>query len=180
MIEAAAALFEREGYSGAGLNAILEAGEAPRGSLYFHFPGGKEELAVAAIEAAAARLVAEVTVALSGARRPVAALTRVVELLAARIEASGCELGCPIASVVASSAAAPEPVRQAASRALTGLETGLAAYLGAHGMATREAERRAGLFMCALEGALVLARIHRTSAPLARLAKSLPALLGEG
>jgi TetR/AcrR family transcriptional repressor of lmrAB and yxaGH operons len=180
MIEAAATLFEREGYSGAGLNAILEASDAPRGSLYFHFPGGKEELAVAAIEAAAARLTADITVALAGARKPVPALTRVVDLLAARSEGANCENGCPIASVVASSSGAPEAVRLAASRALAGLESALAAYLVAQGLAAREAAQRAGLFLCAVEGALVLARVHRSSAPLTRLAKSLPTLLGEG
>ena len=56
MLEAAAMLFEREGYSGAGLNAILDQSAAPRGSLYFHFPGGKEELAIAAIEMSGAKL----------------------------------------------------------------------------------------------------------------------------
>jgi hypothetical protein len=81
--------------------------------------------------------------------------------------------------VVASSAAAPDEVRKAASKALAGLETALAAYLSAQGMAAREAERRAGLFLCSVEGALVLARIHRSSAPLTRLARSVPTLLGD-
>lgn len=180
MIEAAAALFEREGYSGAGLNAILEESAAPRGSLYFHFPGGKEELAIAAIEASASKLADDVAGALRGARRPSTAVVRVVELLAQRLEASGYEKGCPIASVVASSSAAPEAVRAAASDALASLEASLAAYLVEQGASPREAERRAALVLAAIEGALVLGRIHRSTAPLARVAKSVPSLLGEG
>lgn len=180
MIEAAASLFEREGYSGAGLNAILEESEAPRGSMYFHFPGGKEELAIAAIEASSERLVADVEAALKGARKPANAVARVVELLAARLEASSFEKGCPIASVVSTSSAAPASVREAASRALAALEARLAAYLVLHGISTKDAERHAGLVLAAIEGALVLGRIHRSTAPLTRVAKALPLMLGDG
>jgi TetR/AcrR family transcriptional regulator, lmrAB and yxaGH operons repressor len=179
MIEAASSLFEREGYSGAGLNAILDDSAAPRGSLYFHFPGGKEELAVAAIEAAAQQLAVDVEAALKSARKPANALVRVVELLASRLEASSFEKGCPIASIVATSSAAPDGVREAASRALEALEGGLAAFLVEHGTAQKDAERQAGLVLAAIEGALVLGRIHRSTAPLLRVAKSLPLLLGE-
>jgi TetR/AcrR family transcriptional regulator, lmrAB and yxaGH operons repressor len=180
MIEAAASLFEREGYSGAGLNAILEESEAPRGSLYFHFPGGKEELAIAAIEASSERLALDVMAALKGARKPANALARVVDLLAERLETSAFEKGCPIASVVSSSSAAPSAVREAASRALLDLEAKLAMFLAMHGAPEKDAERHAALLLAAIEGALVLGRIHRSTEPLARVAKALPMILGEG
>ena len=77
MIEAAADAFERDGFAGAGLNAILEASDAPRGSLYFHFPGGKEELAIAAVDAAATRLALDLTSALRGAKSASAGIGRV-------------------------------------------------------------------------------------------------------
>ncbi len=179
MLEAAAMLFEREGYSGAGLNAILDESAAPRGSLYFHFPGGKEELAIAAIEMSGAKLAEDVTAALEGVRKPANGLVRVVELLASRLEASGFEKGCPIASVVASSSAAPPAVREAASEALSALESRLTGYLVMHGMPHKDAERRASLVLSSIEGALVLGRIHRSTAPLVRVAKSIPLLLGE-
>ena len=41
---AAARLFRRQGYHGTALHDILEAAGSPRGSLYFHFPKGKEEI----------------------------------------------------------------------------------------------------------------------------------------
>ena len=46
---AAAKLFRRQGYHGTTLHDILAAGGAPRGSLYFHFPSGKEEIGTAAL-----------------------------------------------------------------------------------------------------------------------------------
>src|SRR5947207_14909068 len=46
MIEATALLIRQRGYHGTSLNDILSASGAPRGSLYFHFPGGKDQLVV--------------------------------------------------------------------------------------------------------------------------------------
>src|SRR4051794_37389589 len=66
IIAAASAAFERDGFGGAGLSAILGASGAPRGSLYFHFPRGKEELAVAAIESALEQLQPIIEGALQG------------------------------------------------------------------------------------------------------------------
>ena len=46
MIEATALLLRQRGYHGTSLNDILNASGAPRGSLYFHFPGGKDQLVI--------------------------------------------------------------------------------------------------------------------------------------
>src|SRR5258708_6630643 len=48
-LAAAARLFRQQGYHGTALHDILEAGGSPRGSLYFHFPGGKEEIGQTAL-----------------------------------------------------------------------------------------------------------------------------------
>ena len=48
-LAAAVKLFRQQGYHGAALNDVLAAGGSPRGSLYFHFPGGKEEIGGAAL-----------------------------------------------------------------------------------------------------------------------------------
>src|ERR1700754_4254703 len=45
MIAAARRLFRQHGYFGTALSDVVAESSAPRGSLYFHFPGGKEELA---------------------------------------------------------------------------------------------------------------------------------------
>jgi TetR/AcrR family transcriptional regulator, lmrAB and yxaGH operons repressor len=46
VIQTAAGLFRAQGYHATGLNQVLAEGGLPKGSLYFHFPGGKEQLAV--------------------------------------------------------------------------------------------------------------------------------------
>lgn len=177
MIDAASEAFEREGFSGAGLAGILEASGAPRGSLYFHFPGGKEELAVASIEASSTRLALELASVLVDARSPEAGLAAVVRHLADRLEESGFEKGCPISSIVASSSAAPTVVREGVADALVNLEARLADYLIAHGRTQADARARATVVLAAIEGALLLARVRRSRAPLARIEAAIPSLL---
>ena len=48
MLETTARLLQHRGYHGTALSDILEASGAPRGSLYFHFPSGKDQLVVEA------------------------------------------------------------------------------------------------------------------------------------
>ena len=56
LIAAMSDLLERRGFHGVGLSELLAQAQAPKGVLYHHFPGGKTALAVAAIEAIAARI----------------------------------------------------------------------------------------------------------------------------
>src|ERR1700735_3507260 len=49
MIELTAVLLARKGLQGTSFSEVLEASGAPRGSLYHHFPGGKDELVLAAV-----------------------------------------------------------------------------------------------------------------------------------
>jgi TetR/AcrR family transcriptional regulator, lmrAB and yxaGH operons repressor len=49
LVRAGVELFQAKGYHGVGINEILEAAAAPKGSFYHHFPGGKEQLAAATL-----------------------------------------------------------------------------------------------------------------------------------
>src|SRR6266545_3697904 len=51
IVESARTLLRRQGYHGTGLAQVIEVSGAPRGSVYYLFPGGKEEIAVAAVAA---------------------------------------------------------------------------------------------------------------------------------
>ncbi|UUZ49571.1 TetR/AcrR family transcriptional regulator [Massilia sp. B-10] len=56
LIAAMVDAMQRQGYHGSGLTELLAAAKAPKGVLYHHFPGGKTELAVAAVDATVERL----------------------------------------------------------------------------------------------------------------------------
>ncbi|WP_199742525.1 TetR/AcrR family transcriptional regulator [Streptomyces triticirhizae] len=52
LLDATQELVEDAGYFGTGLNQVLAASGAPRGSLYFHFPGGKDQLVAESVRRA--------------------------------------------------------------------------------------------------------------------------------
>src|SRR5947209_13630337 len=94
-LTAAAKLFRQQGYHGTALHDILAASGAPRGSLYFHFPRGKEEIAEGAV-ALGDQAVRAFIVQVADASR--SAETFVINLaggMAANLEASDFREGCP-------------------------------------------------------------------------------------
>ena len=50
LIDTAATLFRRQGYAATGLNQILDEAGVKPGSLYHHFPQGKQQLAAAVVD----------------------------------------------------------------------------------------------------------------------------------
>ncbi|NUQ53925.1 MAG: TetR/AcrR family transcriptional regulator [Phycisphaerales bacterium] len=97
-IDATAALLWRQGLRATGINQIVEESKSPRGSIYFHFPGGKEELAAAALRSAGAVMTANIRGAL--AHRDVrTAVKRFVLSYAKEMRESDFQHGCPIATV---------------------------------------------------------------------------------
>ena len=60
MIESAIVLLAKQGYRATSFDAVIERANAPRGSIYHHFPGGKDELIAAAIDLAGERAIAVV------------------------------------------------------------------------------------------------------------------------
>lgn len=49
IVDTASRLFFTQGYHATGLNQIIKDSESPKGSLYYYFPHGKEELALTCI-----------------------------------------------------------------------------------------------------------------------------------
>jgi AcrR family transcriptional regulator len=99
LLDASGELFRRRGYSGTGLKQILEEARAPFGSLYHHFPGGKEELGAATVRRSG-RLYALVMAAAMDVEGDVAQRVETAFATAARdMEASGWADACPIATV---------------------------------------------------------------------------------
>ena len=95
---AAAKLFCRQGYHGTALQDILAASGAPRGSLYFHFPRGKEEIAEGAVaigEKAVRGFIAHVA---GTSRTAEAFVINLARGMAANLEASDFREGCPLAT----------------------------------------------------------------------------------
>lgn len=170
MVRTAAELFRAQGYHATGLNQVLTEGDAPKGSLYFHFPGGKEQLAVEAVALAGNDLRDSLAAVLAAEPDPVKALAQALELLGAQLLASDFRSGCPIATVALDAAADSEPIRLACEEVYTSWQSVIAAHVGDEDLAT--------VVLAALEGALLLARTRRSLTPLHTVGTRLSALLG--
>jgi TetR/AcrR family transcriptional regulator, lmrAB and yxaGH operons repressor len=175
-VRTTAALLRRQGYAATGLNEIVTRSGAPKGSLYFHFPGGKEQLATAAMAHAGGELASAIANVLGSSEDLGEALAGLVDAMSAGLEASGFRDGCPIATVALEAAAQSEPIRSAAADAFGAWLEALERRLLAAGLDAQAAQRRALLILASLEGALILARARRDLAPLQAVRDELRAL----
>jgi TetR/AcrR family transcriptional repressor of lmrAB and yxaGH operons len=159
-------VLQRRGLHGVGLNEVLVQAAAPKGVLYHHFPGGKTELAITAIESIVERVVQPLE-ALGTPGQPELAdavehwLSRVTRQLAA----SGFERGCPLATVALESTEADVELRAALASAFARLRAALCAALVRQGLADAEAQSLASFVVTGYEGALMQARVAGDVAP---------------
>jgi TetR/AcrR family transcriptional repressor of lmrAB and yxaGH operons len=175
-ITATQELLRRRGYSASGLSDIVASSGAPKGSLYFHFPGGKEELAIAAVERSGGQLRDAMATILDGSEDADEAIGHLIRSLAAGLTESQFADGCPIATVALETAAESEPMRAAARAAFDSWLEILAERMTRDGLDPALAEQRALLVLAAIEGGLMLARVRRDLAPLLAVSTQLRAL----
>ncbi|MEU6266474.1 TetR/AcrR family transcriptional regulator [Saccharopolyspora shandongensis] len=177
MLDTAMELFQRQGYHATGVNQVLAEAEAPRGSLYFHFPGGKQQLAAEAVEASGrqvAELLAAVLAEASGPREAVAAM---MAHFAQALEESDFSRGCPVATVALEASADSPDVRSACDGAYGTWLVGLTAAFTGWGIPAARAEELAVIALSMLEGALLLCKVQRDVAALRTVGDQLADLL---
>ena len=158
LIDAAATLFRRQGYAATGLNQILERAGARPGSLYHHFPSGKQQLAVEVVERAGQGIERLLRKFLTSQTAVPDVVDRWIELLIAGLAGDRRD-GCPIEPIATESVNASPEVRAASARAFQGWCAAIADRLRVEGWPENQADDTAVAVVCLIEGALVLARI---------------------
>jgi TetR/AcrR family transcriptional repressor of lmrAB and yxaGH operons len=161
MIERTALLLAKKGLQGASFSEILQASGAPRGSLYHHFPGGKDELVLAALEHAGAQALGLLD-RLSGkpAREIAEAFLSLWRSVLARSEFSA---GCAVVAVTV--AAESETLRARSAEILRSWREKLATLFAERGMPRKKARAVAASLVAACEGAVILARAEQSFEP---------------
>jgi len=176
LIETTARLLWSQGLRATGLSQIVEESGAPRGSLYFHFPGGKEQLATEALRSAGAAMTANIREAL-GHRTATTAVRKFVESYAHEMEESDFHHGCPIATVALEASTTSESIREVCHGIFAEWEGLLAVRLEQDGLTKRESQKLAAVILSALEGAMILCRTRRSTEPLKWVADHLTTTL---
>jgi TetR/AcrR family transcriptional repressor of lmrAB and yxaGH operons len=180
-LAAAAKLFRQQGYHGTALHDILATGGSPRGSLYFHFPNGKEEIGVAAVALAGEAVRLGIAKAAETAENAEGFLLLVVRGMAAELERSDYKEGCPIATTALETAGQSEALRAAAGNAFRKWELEIKRALFRFGLTSGDADLLATLVLSLLEGALLLARTYRSLEPIQRAEQAVKLLVrGKG
>ena len=178
MLETAARLLSTQGYHATGVAQVLEESAAPRGSLYFHFPEGKEQIAVEAIRLLGVQLGEAMRSKLEKKPTVRAGLSSLLRMFARQLEATSFQLACPVATVALEAASVAPGLRRACNDVFTSWEAYLAERLRRESPRLAEPERLARALLGILEGALLLSKTRASTEPLKDAELALDALLG--
>jgi AcrR family transcriptional regulator len=164
--ESSAELFRRQGYAGTGIKQILAAANAPFGSLYHFFPGGKQQLGAETIRTSG-RLYNELfaTIAAQAPDVPTAVGDFFSGAAGTLVETDYAD-ACPIATVALEVASTNEQLREACAEVFESWITGATQYFSAAGITPETARELAFSMLCLLEGAFVFCRALRSTEPL--------------
>jgi AcrR family transcriptional regulator len=166
ILETTAELFRRYGYTGTGLKQIVAAANAPFGSLYHFFPGGKENLGQEVIRRSGQMYRELFDAILDAAPDPITGIGDFFTGAAETLRQTDYADACPIATVALEVASTNEPLRQATADVFeswieAGTRRGIAAGI------PRDAARKVTIHMlAALEGAFILSRATRSTEPM--------------
>lgn len=177
LVESMLELIQARGYSGTGLNTVTEHAHAPKGSLYFHFPEGKEALGQRAIELAAARFQSLLADSALESKTPGDVLRHMIDVLAGILTDSDFQLGCPVSVVTLEMGTQSERLRGACADAFDSWITPVAEYLVDHGHPRPAARTLATAVVSTVEGAMIVSRAQRSVRPLRCAAQVLGPLL---
>ncbi len=166
-------LFRRQGYHGTALSQVTTAAEAPTGSLYHHFKGGKRELTVAVLDSAGAIYRELLETIWDDSPGPVAAVRAFFDGAASVLEATDFIDPCPVGTVAREVASSDETLRLA-SRDVFQTWIGAAEQRLVDAGLTAPAARDFALtLVAAIEGGFVLSRTGRDAGALRTIGNQL-------
>jgi TetR/AcrR family transcriptional regulator, lmrAB and yxaGH operons repressor len=163
IVDAAISLMRRSGLSGAGINDIVAESGAPKGSIYYFFPQGKQQIVSEALSVYAQRGLAAWGQALSTAAEPGRKIHALFDAIAARTERGQYRASCAAGAVTLDLNDDLEVVRLAIADAFSRWIELISVHFPID-----DAERRrsfAGLVLTIIEGAFIRARAERSLKP---------------
>ncbi|WP_411824292.1 TetR/AcrR family transcriptional regulator [Leptospira sp. 'Mane'] len=172
MIQAMADSLETLGYSATGMNEIVKVTDSPKGSLYFHFPGGKEELASQALAYTGEEMGKEFAELLKSAKSPSQGILKIFQVLEERILQSNFTKGCPIATTALETAVENNQVNKTCSAIFTSWVDKLSVYLQANKIQAKRAKELSFSIISLWEGAVLLSKTNKNTEPLKSASKT--------
>jgi TetR/AcrR family transcriptional repressor of lmrAB and yxaGH operons len=162
MVDTAVRLFRTKGYAATSWRGLVTEAGTPWGSVQHHFPGGKAELAVAAVTVGQDQVLKAIEIGFAKHEDPADAIVWWIGKARAILERSDYTQGCPV--VMLALEADTETVGTATRTAFERWRASLATHLADRGVDDPDGTALSVLLM--VQGALVLGKSMRSSAPL--------------
>ncbi|MFP4597279.1 MAG: TetR/AcrR family transcriptional regulator [Persicimonas sp.] len=177
IIDTTSDLLERQGYFATGVNQIVAESGAPKGSLYYYFPGGKDEITEEAIRRAGAQVTERLERLFGDNDSPGEALAALAGGIARAMKAAQFVAGSPITTVALETAVKNQRLSAACREVYEAWRSVFEVHIARSGVAAERAERLSTLVLAAIEGGIILSRTYESDEPLRRVAAELHELL---
>jgi AcrR family transcriptional regulator len=161
LVEATAELFRRQGYSATSVKQIVDAAQAPFGSMYHFFPDGKQELGAETIRWSGSVYGQLIDLFYAPGADPVRATRQFFNGAADTVRDTDFADACPIATVALEVANTSEPLRMATAEVFESWLAAIDAHLVGAGLTKSQARAVSVSLFSLLEGAFILARATR-------------------
>lgn len=165
IMDKAAELFRRQGFVGTGLKQIAQAANAPFGSIYHFFPGGKDQLGEQTIRWSGQVYIQLFLSVVSDAPDAVSAVERFFADTGQALRDTDFAYSCPIATVAMEVAVTNEPMRLATADVFDSWIDTATGYFSAAGIRPPVARQLALSMLVLLDGAFVFSRALRSTEP---------------
>ncbi|WSJ47945.1 TetR/AcrR family transcriptional regulator [Streptomyces sp. NBC_01317] len=177
VVRSASRLMQRQGYDGAGIKQIAQGAGATLGSVYHFFPGGKQELAVAAVHHGDQEFADVLRRVLGSEPDPAEAVVACTRSLAESLRASDWLDGCPVTATALGTAGRAPDIQLAAAQAFERWSGLVADALRRGGIAEEDAADLGRTVISTLEGAELAAQVSRSDVPLTVAGRHLARLI---
>ena len=173
ILQTTCTLLEKQGYHGTGLNEIVKESHAPKGSLYYYFPDGKEQITAEAVLQSGKDTAERIGMGLSESGSASKAVSDFVLKVADHVELSGFAAGSPLTAVAMETATQSERINLACREAYGMLQSAFNEKLLECGFSKVKADELATFIVAPTEGGIILSRTSHTANPLRLVAKQL-------
>lgn len=177
ILNTATKLFQINGFSATGLNEILKESKSPKGSLYYYFPDGKEQLALEAIQLASKSIIERLGITLSKYSDPIEAIKYLISNIINDLKEENKLQNISISLIALETYSSNERLRKACKDAFTALSNVYTHKLIESGFSKQRAEELGMTIEIMIEGAITICVTRKDTVPLSIISNTIEALL---
>lgn len=177
ILRAASMLFQIKGFNATGLNEILKESDSPKGSLYYYFPNGKEELALESLKIAIETIEKRLQATLAKHSNPIEAIQSIIENIIEDLKKDGKLKDISISLIALETYLSIEPLRKACELAFITIQNMYTKKLLESGLSEEIAQELGIFIQVSIEGAITASVTEKNPTALLAVSKQIGILL---